>query len=154
VRWRPAGEDHAAAEFTWDLYVMAGNPTVHQDAYAGSENVTPENMFNSPDGLAFDASGVLWIQTDGNYDNTEGFAGMGNNQMLVGDAETGEINRFLVGPKECEVTGLCWSADRKTMFVGIQHPGEDGNSHFPDGGDTVARSTVIAVVRDDGGEIG
>ena len=35
---------------------------------------------------------------------------MGNNQMLAGDPVTGEIRRFLVGPKECEVTGLTWSA--------------------------------------------
>ena len=78
-----------------------------------------------------------------------------NNQMLVGDPETGEIRRFLVGPRECEVTGLTWSADRKTMFAGIQHPGaRGGESHFPDGGDTTPRSCVIAITRDDGGVIG
>ena len=35
VRWYPADDDHAADTFDWDLYVMAGNPTVHSDAYAG-----------------------------------------------------------------------------------------------------------------------
>jgi secreted PhoX family phosphatase len=111
-------------------------------------------MFNSPDGLAFDDKGMLWIQTDGKYSNKDDYAGMGNNQMLVGDPDTGEIQRFLVGPKECEVTGICWSGDRRTLFVGIQHPGEKGNSHFPGGGDTVPRSSVIAISRDDGGLIG
>ena len=48
---------------------------------------------------------------------------MSNNQMLYGDPKTGEIKRFLVGPNEAEVTGLTWSKDYKTMFVGIQHPG-------------------------------
>lgn len=153
VRWVPEGGDHAADRFAWDLYVMAGNPTVHQDDFAGSGNVTPENMFNSPDGLKFDSTGTLWIQTDGNYSNEGDFAGMGNNQMLVGDTATGDIHRFLVGPKECEVTGITWSSDRRTLFVGIQHPGEDGNSHFPDGGDSAPRSAVIAVSRDDGGLI-
>ncbi len=154
VRWRPDGGDHLATGFAWDLYVVAGNPTVHQDANAGSKNVNKDNMFNSPDGIAFDRNGMLWIQTDGNYSNAEGFAGQGNNQMLVGDPVTGEIRRFLVGPKECEITGIAWSADGRTVLVGIQHPGERGNSHFPDGGDTVPRSTVIAVTRDDGGLIG
>ena len=154
VRWAPENGDHTAAKFTWDLFVLAGNPTVHRDAYAGSKNVNAGNMFNSPDGLAFDSTGLLWIQTDGNYSNAKGFAGMGNNQMLVGDPDTGEIRRFLVGPRECEVTGIVWSPDRRTMFVGIQHPGERGGSHFPDGGDTPARSAVIAVTRDDGGPIG
>ncbi|WP_209833065.1 PhoX family phosphatase [Ruegeria sp. HKCCE3926] len=154
VRWRPDGGDHAAAGFGWDLYVLAGNPTVHQDAYAGSENVNADNMFNSPDGLKFDSNGLLWIQTDGNYGNEGDFAGQGNNQMLAGDPVTGEIRRFLVGPNECEVTGLSWSPDRRTMFVGIQHPGEDGNSHWPEGGDSVPRSAIIAITREDGGLVG
>lgn len=151
VRWRPDNGDHTAKDFTWDLYVLAGNPTVHSDNYGGSSNVNEANMFNSPDGLKFDTNGVLWIQTDGDYSNEEGFAGQGNNQMLAGDPATGEIRRFMVGPKECEVTGMTWSKDRKTMFIGIQHPGERGNSHWPEGGESVPRSAVIAVRRDDGG---
>lgn len=154
VRWRPAGGDHGADAFTWDLFAMAGNPSVHSDARAGSPNITADNMFNSPDGLAFDSLGRLWIQTDGRDSNSGDFAGQGNNQMLVGDPVTGAIKRFMVGPKQCEVTGLTWSADRKTLFVGIQHPGSRGGGHFPDGGDTVPRSSVIAIARNDGGPIG
>lgn len=154
VRWRPNGGDHTAPGFAWDLFVLAGNPVVHQDDKAGSENLTADNMFNSPDGLKFDSNGLLWIQTDGNYSNEEDFAGHGNNQMLAGDPVTGEIRRFLVGPNECEVTGLTWSADRRTMFVGIQHPGERGDSHWPEGGNSVPRSAIITVTRDDGGLVG
>ena len=154
VRWTPEGGDHAADAFAWDLYVIAGNPTVHADARAGSSNVNADNMFNSPDGIAFDSQGRLWIQTDGKYSNEGDFAGQGNNMMLVGDPATGEIRRFLVGPRECEVTGITWSADRKTMFIGIQHPGEKGDSHFPEGGDAAPRSSVVAITRDDGGEVG
>ena len=154
VRWQAANDDHTAEDFSWDLFVVAGNPTVHSDDRKGSGNVNADNMFNSPDGLKFDTRGGMWIQTDGKYSNKDDFAGMGNNQMLLGNTETGEINRFMVGPKECEVTGLTWSADRKTMFVGIQHPGEKGDSHFPGGGDSVPRSTVIAISREDDGLIG
>ena len=74
--------------------------------------------------------------------------------MLIADPKTGEIRRFMVGPKECEVTGITFSPDRRTVFVGIQHPGEKGNSHFPGGGDSVARSAVIAIMREDGGLVG
>ena len=154
VRWRPNGGDHTNNGFAWDLFVMAGNPTIHSDAYAGSENLNDTNMFNSPDGLKFDSNGMLWIQTDGNYSNADDFAGHGNNQMLMGDPATGEIRRFLVGPNECEVTGCTWSPDKRTMFVGIQHPGERGNSHWLEGGDAVPRSAVIAIKRDDGGLVG
>ena len=154
VRWRPDGGDHLAGGFDWDLFVIAGNPAVHDDERAGSSNVDPDNMFNSPDGLAFDSKGMLWIQTDGNYSDAGDFEGQGNNQMLVGDPETGEIRRFMVGPRECEVTGFAWSTDRRTLFVGIQHPGERGDGHFPDGGDSVPRSAVVAITRNDGGVIG
>jgi len=43
-----------------------------------------ERFGNSPDGMAFDSTGHLWIQTDGSDSNEGDFAGMGNNQMLVG----------------------------------------------------------------------
>ena len=150
LRWRPDGGDHTADTFAWDLYALAGNPTVHSDANAGSANVNAGNMFNSPDGMMFDQAGMLWIQTDGNYSNEGDFAGHGNNQMLVGDTSTGEIRRFLVGPLQAEITGLTWSPDRKTMFVGVQHPGERGESNFPGGGDSVPRSAIVALTRTDG----
>ena len=154
VRWRPADSDHTATAFDWDLYVMAGNPVVHKDDRKGSENINADNMFNSPDGLGFDSNGMLWIMTDGKYSNEGDFAGMGNNQMLIGDPDSGEIKRFMVGPKQCEVTGMTWSPDKRTVFVGIQHPGEKGDSHFPEGGDSTPRSCVIGITRKDGGLIG
>ncbi|MGF6861116.1 secreted PhoX family phosphatase [Rhodobacteraceae bacterium MBR-64] len=150
VRWAPVGDDHAATGFKWDLYVMAGNPTVHNDAYAGSANITEGNMFNSPDGMMFDSAGMLWIQTDGEDDNAGDFKGHGNNQMLVGDPVTGQIARFLTGPKGCEVTGITWAPDRRTVFVGIQHPG----APFPDGEGKLPRSSIIAISREDGAVFG
>jgi len=150
VRWWPANDDHTATGFTWDLYVMAGNPTVHDDLNKGSANINAGNLFNSPDGMMFDSTGLLWIQTDGDDSNEEGFAGMGNNQMLAGDPVTGQIERFLTGPKGSEVTGLTWSADKRTMFVGIQHPA----APFPDGEGMLPRSSIIAVKRDDNAMVG
>jgi len=93
VRWRPTDADHTRDSFVWDLYAMAGNPTVHDDLKAGSDNVTADNMFNSPDGLKFDSNGMLWIQTDGNYSNEGDFAGHGNNQMLAADPAPLSRNR-------------------------------------------------------------
>jgi secreted PhoX family phosphatase len=156
VRWMPAGGDHVSEQFKWDLYVIAGNPTVHDgNLYSGSPNVTADNMFNSPDGIGFDSAARLWIQTDGNYSNEGDFAGQGNNQMLCGDPISGEIKRFATGPIACEITGLAFSPDSTAMFVGVQHPGERGApSHFPEGGKTKPRSTVMVVTRDDGGVIG
>lgn len=157
VRWREAGGDADATAFEWDLFVLAGNPVKHtdrKDLRSGSGNITPENMFNSPDGLAFDAFGRLWIQTDGKYSNSGDYEGQGNNQMLCADPASGEIRRFLVGPKECEITGLTFTPDHRTLFVNVQHPGETGNSNWPDGGNAIPRSATVIITKDDGGIIG
>lgn len=151
VRWVPHNRNHAADKFAWDLYAVAGNPTVFDNEYAGSDNISKDNMFNSPDGLLFDADGRMWIQTDGNYGNEGEFAGQGNNQMLCGDPVSGHIRRFMVGPRGCEVTGLAFSNDQRTAFVGIQHPGENWPNAEKDG---VPRSAVIAITKEDGGIIG
>jgi secreted PhoX family phosphatase len=157
VRWREAGGDAAALTFNWDLFVLAGNPikyTNRNDLKSGSANITSDNTFNSPDGLAFDSSGRLWIQTDGKYSNSGEYEGQGNNQMLCADPASKEIRRFFVGPKECEVTGIAFTPDSKTLFINIQHPGEEGDSHWPDGGKSVPRSSTVIITKNDGGVIG
>lgn len=179
VRWQEAGGDVTATTFTWDIFVVAGNTNLTGDK-RGSSNITAENMFNSPDGLQFDPEGRLWIQTDGNFSNTGDFQGQGNNQMLVADTKTKAITRFLVGPSGCEVTGVTWTPDGKTMFVDIQHPGEVSNhpnapkdlkgfsamdafiannptafSKWPDGAAAGRpRSATVVIRKNDGGVIG
>ena len=175
LRWNEAGGDASALTFDWDIFVLAGQPSV-TDARAPSANITLDNLFNSPDGLAFDGFGRMWIQTDGSFSNSGDFAGMGNNQMLIADPQTKEIRRFLVGPAGCEVTGITWTPDRKTMFVNIQHPGEVGShpnkpatyagdnwiarnptafSRWPDGSASQRpRSATVVVRRADGGVVG
>jgi secreted PhoX family phosphatase len=156
LRWHEHADDPAALSFDWDLFVVAGNPVAHPGtAKAGSPNVTADNLFNSPDGLAFDAAGRLWILTDGDVSNQGDFAGMGNNQMLCADPASGEIRRFMVGPVGCEVTGISFAPDQRSLFVGIQHPGENGGSSFPDHlPNGTPRSSVMVISREDGGVIG
>ena len=79
--------------------------------------------------------------------------------MLAADTSFGsdrpEIRRFLVGVKECEVTGVATTPDRRTMFINLQHPGENGGSTWPRlDGVTVPRSATVVVTKDDGGLIG
>lgn len=126
IRWQEAGGDPTALSFTWDLFVLAGQASPDASR-AASANIDASNLFNSPDSLAFDPAGRLWILTDGKCTNQGDFAGMGNNQMFAADPNTGEIRRFLVGPSGCELTGLALTPDGRTLFVNVQHPGEIGN---------------------------
>lgn len=98
-----------------------------------------------------------------NKDSTGATATQGT---LVGTAATAaNLRRFLVGPVQCEITGIDMTPDGRTLFVGIQHPGEEGtvaapSSHWPDSqtGTPAAtvrpRSAVIAITKNDGGVIG
>lgn len=101
-------------------------------------------MFNSPDGMSFGSKGLIWIQTDGEDSNEGEIAGMGSNQMLVGNPATGEIACFLTGPNGREVPGWTHSAGRRTIFVGIQHPGACWSD-----GEGLPRSAIVAIRRDD-----
>lgn len=155
LKWQPKNGNHASINFKWNVFVLAGNPLVKNGLYKGSKNINKDNMFNSPDGLKFDKFGRLWIQTDGSYSNKDDYLGMGNNQMLCANPITGEIKRFLTGPIACEITGLAFSQDSKTMFIGVQHPGEDlKGSNWPEGGKKTPKSAVVVVTKKDGGIIG
>ncbi|GLS06290.1 transcriptional initiation protein Tat [Chitiniphilus shinanonensis] len=142
IRWRETDGDAAALTFEWDLFVLAGNPIAfpdRSDLRSGSANVTADNTFNSPDGLAFAPNGLLWIETDGSNSNTGINQGQGNNQLLVADPATKEIRRFLVGPDGCEITGITFTPDVKTVFINVQHPGEVSgpNAPVPPAGKTI-----------------
>jgi secreted PhoX family phosphatase len=155
--------DFTEPTFGWDIFALCGDPL---NAAHGSTIVG--DKYGSPDGIYVAPSGRLWIQTDvsGSTINSGAYAGFGNNQMLCADPTTGETRRFLVGPNICEVTGVFVTPDEKTMFVGIQHPGEapsgandpadpKRHSSWPDGdAGGRPRSAVIVITKDDGGEIG
>ena len=144
IRWREDGSDPAAADFVWDIFLIAG-----PDPYDPEDElyITPAG-FGSPDGLWFDPDGRLWIQTDGGQPIDS------NDQMLVCDPETGDLRRFLVGVNECEVTGVITTPDQRTMFVNIQHPGDDGGSDWPDKTGGLPRPATVIITKDDGGIIG
>ncbi|MEF8732032.1 MAG: PhoX family phosphatase [Candidatus Accumulibacter meliphilus] len=123
IRWREEQADAAAAAFDWDVFVLCGDPENPDPAKRGN---IKGDAFASPDGLWFDRAGRLWIQTDvsGSVANRGDYQRLGNNQMLVADVASGEIRRFLTGPKACEITGISATPDARSLFINVQHPGE------------------------------
>ncbi|MFN9490121.1 MAG: PhoX family protein [Betaproteobacteria bacterium] len=162
IRWRETGNDPAALRFEWDLFAVAGDPQHPDPERRGN---IKGDAYGSPDGLWFDDSGLLWIQTDVSSStlNKGHYERLGNNQMLAADVRSGETRRFLTGPSGCEVTGVIMTPDSRTMFVNIQHPGESPSersdpkdpraySSWPDGGRP--RSATVVIRKNDGGVIG
>jgi secreted PhoX family phosphatase len=151
--------DHAADKFTWSAFIQAGNP---KDAAANATyggEVTDAGWFANPDNVAFDASGRLWISTDG-------FPDHGVHDGLWVTETEGEgraVTRHFLGcPRGAELCGPAFTPDGKTLFVAIQHPGDEDGSNFdkpttrwPDFKDGIPpRPSVVAITKDDGGEIG
>jgi uncharacterized protein len=125
--------DPAALSFTWSMLVTGG------------EVATGGAGFANPDNLTLDKSGNLWVVTDmstskhnqpvpSRVENGETLTGsdltgvFGNNSLwyipLSGD-DVGKIYPFAIGPMECECTGITFNDDNSSLFLAIQHPGEE-----------------------------
>jgi secreted PhoX family phosphatase len=164
LRWREQNGDPAAEVFDWSVFLLAGDPAHVEPAHRGTAGLA----FGGPDGLHVDGRGLLWIMTDVSASRMErdAFANLGGNQLLAADPGSTEVRRFLVGPVNCEITGLTETPDGRTFFLNIQHPGEvpdargdpawpDRYSRWPDGGESARpRSATIVIEREDGGVIG
>lgn len=186
IRWKESSPE--VLSFTWDIFLLgarAGSDATNINI----SGLTADNDFSSPDGLWFSqATNVCWIETDdGAYTdvtncmllaalpgqvgdggvktvtNTDSLGATTQVQTFVGAAPGVKLKRFLVGPKECEITGIAETPDGKTLFVNIQHPGEDTapnfttstfGSYWPDGGTARPRSATIVITKNDGGVIG
>ncbi len=167
VRFSESLTDDTA--FNWDIFLLAGDPAYDPAVPAD------QPVFGSPDGIWVDPSGVVWIQTDISNSSQNrpdrGYDGIGNNAMLAAVPETGEVRRFLTGPRGCEITGVTMTPDQRTLFINVQHPGESTTfwnnqfgapttsnpstvSSWPFGGGRRPRPATVVVRREDGGRIG
>lgn len=170
VRFRETRGDHTETDFQWEVFLLAGD-----SAY---DPAVPANqaIFGSPDGVWSDNDGILWIQTDISNSSQNradrGYNNIGNNMMLACDPRNGDLRRFLVGPRGCEITGVCMTPDMRTMFCNVQHPGESTTfwnnqaggaptvqnptrvSSWPFGSGRRPRPATLVITRIDGGKIG
>ena len=88
------------------------------------------------------------------YSDSGDFEGQGNNQAWgSGRSRSRSVAGSESRAGECEGdSGFAGAPIRRTCFVGIQHPGEKGVSHFPDGGDTSRHWRRVATRPHDGSD--
>lgn len=140
VRLVEDGDDPESETFRYEIFLAGG----------------PATGLACPDNLAFDRQGNLWVVCDvtSNKLNEGAYKPFGNNGMFVvptrGES-AGDAYQFASGPVQCELTGPWFTEDQKTLFLSVQHPGEETRdakhptSHWPDGGDGVPRPSVVAI---------
>ncbi len=185
IRVSEDNRDPAATTFKWDVYLFGAESTAA--AAINLSGLSADQDFSSPDGMRFAKStGLAWIETDdGAYtdvtncmllaavagsrgdgakltvNNTLDTATLAQDTYMGAKPTATTLKRFLVGPAQAEVTGICETPDGKALFINIQHPGEDTTSltgtfgsHWPDGGTARPRSATVVITKNDGGRIG
>ena len=147
--------DSAATSFTWDIFLLCGDPADESTYFAGfpKEQVS---AISSPDNITFDLDGNLWIATDGQPRTLEVNDGLF--AVPVDGPERGYLRQFYSGVPGCEVSGPVFTPDNTTLFLSIQHPGEGGTfaepaSRWPDG-DGPPRPALVVIQAESGGRVG
>jgi secreted PhoX family phosphatase len=154
--------DQTSTAFTWNLLMVCGDPAQGDVTYFSGFPVDQVSPISCPDNVAFDSVGNLWISTDGAPSGIGRADGLF--KVTLDGAERGKVEQFLAVPRDSETCGPIIHDDERTVFVSVQHPGEEGtfdapNSYFPDyvpAGTTPApgqvrapRPSVVQVFRKD-----
>jgi hypothetical protein len=140
VRLAERDDNPGGENFDWSIFAVGGS----------------QSGFSSPDNLVFDGDGNLWMVTDVSSSrlNTGIYTFMANNGMFMfrtSGPYAGIAYQFASGPTECEMTGPSWTPDGRTLFLSVQHPGEESksakepNSNWPKGGEEIPRPGIVAI---------
>lgn len=158
VEITPTSGDHTSDTFAWNLFLICGDAASAGTYFGGWTG--PVSPISCPDNVAFDSVGNLWISTDGQPSAIKLSDGLF--KVPVEGPERGRVQQFLAVPSGAETCGPVIHDRDGSVFVAVQHPGEDGTwdapqSRFPDfvpaGGTALPgqfagpRPTVVQVTR-------
>ncbi len=162
IRWNEGADPSV---FTWEFFLFGSFASA--DTLVNLSGLNETNEFGSPDGLAFDDRGLMWIQTDGGANENTNDQMLAiipselnstDNKLAVNADNQEELKRFFVGPNGCEVTGLAFAPDNQSLFLNIQHPGNWPAAGATDATDSSganrARSSTVVIMKEGGGEVG
>ncbi|MCK9795875.1 PhoX family phosphatase [Isoptericola sp. 4D.3] len=124
------GGDQTAETFTWNLLLVAGDPSVNDSTYFSGFPADKVSPISCPDNLAFDAEGNLWISTDGQPSTIQKCDGLF--KVTLTGRQRGRVEQFLSVPRGAETCGPVIDSRDGLVYVNVQHPGEDGSYDAPD----------------------
>lgn len=129
----PTDGDHTVDTFAWNLFLICGDEVSAGTYFGGWTG--PVSPISCPDNVAFDSEGNLWVSTDGQPNAIKRNDGLF--KVPVEGPERGRVQQFLAVPAGAETSGPVIRDRESSVFVAVQHPGEDGSwstpqSRFPD----------------------
>ena len=127
------GNRVSATSFAWNLFLVCGDSDEAGRYFGGWQG--PVAPISCPDNLTFDSVGNLWIATDGAPGSISKADGLF--RVPLEGAERGRVVQFLAVPYHAETCGPVIHDRDGSVFVAVQHPGEEGSwddqlSYFPD----------------------
>jgi secreted PhoX family phosphatase len=154
--------DHAADAYRWEFFLRGGDPARPETGARYGDVVSRNGWLTSPDNIAFDPKGRLWIATDGMRIRAKPPVADGLYATDTAGPGRAVTRRFFAGPRGAELCGPAITPDGRTLFVAVQHPAEESGSTFdkpttrwPDFQSGMPpRPAVVVITKDDGGEIG
>jgi len=154
-----ANADHTADQFTWDIFLLAGDPSKPADGALYGGDVGPNGWLSCPDNMCFDSKGRIWIATDGAPK-----VGVADGVWAADVTGPGRAltRRFYACPQGAELCGPEFTPDDSAYFAAVQHPADEKGSTFdtpstrwPDFADAMPpRPSVQVLVKVGGGPIG
>ncbi|PDT08008.1 PhoX family phosphatase [Rhizobium sp. M1] len=160
--------DFTATSGKWEVLLKCGDPSVAAVGATFSTETTKNGWFGMPDNCAVDATGRLWVSTDGNNNKATGRTD-GLWAVDTEGAARATSKLFFRVPVGAEMCGPLFTPDDQTAFVAVQHPG-DGGEDWPGHGrpsyyedlstrwpdfkpDMPVRPAVVAITKAGGGKI-
>ncbi|MHA7632562.1 PhoX family protein [Corallococcus sp. M7] len=101
---------------------------------AAATSAAPEFAAAKPDNLVIDREGGVWFGTDGNFGVNKVADGIFYLDQAPAHRDSPYFRkafRVLSMPSDAEATGPAFNADMTSLFVSVQHPGEDSFSVWP-----------------------
>lgn len=153
IEFTEDGDDGAATAFGWSILIVAGDPDDPSTFFSGFDK-SEVSPITSPDNLAFDNHGNLWISTDSGRNLKLPELPLGINDGLYGvsleGATRGRTALFASMPNGAEACGPVITDE--FVLISPQHPGdltgagiETPQSTFPDGPGTQPRPSVVSI---------
>ena len=152
--------DFASTKSKWEVLLKCGDPAVAEVGASFSTATTKNGWFGMPDNCAIDADGRLWVATDGNNQKATGRTD-GLWAVETEGAMRGTSKLFFRVPVGAEMCGPTFNPTGDTLFLAVQHPGDQGLATFenpatrwPDFADNMpTRPAVVVVTKQAGGKI-